>query len=124
MMKLFLKKFKEINETIENKISSVDAGTFHIQGNSSVKDGDYRTAIESFIAAGEGYLKGEDFRNLNCINGLINKNLGKLTKQNIEEMELGNDSSIKEYLSLLKRQIKMGFSLTLSVILEKHMKKF
>ena len=103
---------KRINDEIDSKIEliklemkrevgNVRAGTFHLQGNNNLKEKLYKWALTDFFTAGEGYLDGKDFLNLGRINDLIKDNLGKLSKEELEEMESDN-SGPSDYIKTLE----------------------
>lgn len=96
------KKFEDLNKKLESKLDCVDAGTFHIQGNNFLITKEFKEAIISYLAAGEKYIKGNDYYNLAGINENIENYLNELNKKMISEMEL-DGYSISNYLKELQR---------------------
>jgi len=92
----------EFTDMVDEKIASVDAGTYHIQANDSLKEKDYPLAIEDFIVAAYKYLKGKDQLNMGRVNRLIKDNIESLTKEELEEMEI-TQKEPSDYINKLEK---------------------
>lgn len=88
----------KLSSRMEEKFSSLDrrlevarAGTFHIQGNSSLKASFFSAACLDFCYATEGYIKGNDENNAQrTLKLLIGSGLPKTTGSAYEQVNLGN----------------------------------
>lgn len=62
--KKFVEKLKGLQENFEKKICTAEGRAFHIQGGNNIDEKRYKSALQDFVAAARGYLKGEDELNL------------------------------------------------------------
>lgn len=117
----FDNKIEKIKSEMNQEVANIRAGTFHLQGNNNLKEKLYKLAIIDFFTAGENYLEGKDLLNLGRINNLIKNNLGKLSKEELEELESENsepsdyinkleDSNENEVFTDLIRELKMSIT--------------
>lgn len=99
------KMISKLKEDVSKELNSTNGRVFHLQGNVNVNNNKFKIAIESFINAGNSYLKGENYINLNRVNLQIVDNINHLTQNDIDEIgDLGSDINI--YVNELKNNNK------------------
>lgn len=85
---------KALRIEVQNKLCAVEAGTFHIQANTS---GPPVLKAESAADAIELYFVGKDFANLRKVAAILEQNLGKLSKDDLKkrpELQVSCDKAL------------------------------
>lgn len=106
--KKFEGQINKINKKIDDKINLVDAGVYHIQGNMYFDKEKYLLAIMSYFVAGEGYLKGKDYANLEVINKNIKQTIPNLPINELKTAQEEDEIKPYEYISLLMKNNENG----------------
>lgn len=100
----------DINDTLEKRMilfeqsinklnASINAKTFHLQGNSQLKDGHISSALSDYIIASIDYLNSEDTPNLQIVLDIINEDcLPKLSIKEVDDIKTSHDTNLENML--------------------------
>lgn len=98
----FEDRFKTSEQTIIKDVNkgmaASKANSFHLQAINELKENDTQGAILSLVYGCPYYLKCEDYLNLRGCLGMIDKNLSKLSMQELREIEIRAHGTITKMM--------------------------
>lgn len=96
------KKSNEIQKTLRDHLSAVEAGVLLVQGISNVRIGNLKDALSDFCGAGKLALESNDIANLQRINNNLNMLIPTMSKEDLVSIQ-EEESQPTEYFSLLEK---------------------
>lgn len=103
------KRIKLFEEKIEKLYASMNAKTFHLQGNESLKNGYIQSALSDYIISAVQYLFCEDYMNLDTVLKLIlDQCIPKLSLEEIDLLKISHDCNLEYLLENLTKQDEKG----------------